>query len=82
MAKANTPTTVLTTESKALAVAVATALSNPAAATTAAEAPAISTEPVQEGPTPENTPVPGGGRWRWDINKPGWVDLDKPEPTV
>lgn len=27
-------------------------------------------------PTPENTPVPGGGRWRWDITKPGWVDPD------
>lgn len=27
-------------------------------------------------PTPENAPVPGGGRWRWDIAKPGWVDLD------
>jgi hypothetical protein len=32
------------------------------------------------GPTPENTPVPGGGRHRWDINKPGWVDLDPPPP--
>lgn len=28
--------------------------------------------------TPENTPVPGGGRWRWDIAAPGWVDLDAP----
>lgn len=27
-------------------------------------------------PTPENTPVPGGGRWRWDITAPGWVDVD------
>ena len=26
--------------------------------------------------TPENTPPPGGGRYRWDIAKPGWVDLD------
>lgn len=25
--------------------------------------------------TPENTPVPGGGRWRWDINLPGWVEV-------
>lgn len=27
-------------------------------------------------PTPENTPVPGGGRWRWDIAAPGWMDVD------
>jgi hypothetical protein len=27
--------------------------------------------------TPENTPVPGGGRWRWDITKPGWVEVDE-----
>lgn len=26
--------------------------------------------------TPENTPVPGGGRWRWDIALPGWVAVD------
>lgn len=26
--------------------------------------------------TPENTPPPGGGRWRWDITKPGWMDVD------
>lgn len=30
--------------------------------------------------TPENTPVPGGGRWRWDIALPGWVDVDATEP--
>lgn len=28
--------------------------------------------------TPDNTPLPGGGRWRWDIALPGWVDLDAP----
>ncbi len=28
-------------------------------------------------PTPENTPVPGGGRWRWDITKPGWTEVDE-----
>lgn len=33
-------------------------------------------KPLSTGPTPENTPPPGGGRWRWDITKPGWVDLD------
>jgi len=25
--------------------------------------------------TPDNTPIPGGGRWRWDIALPGWVDV-------
>ena len=25
--------------------------------------------------TPENTPLPGGGSWRWDIRRPGWVDV-------
>jgi len=29
-------------------------------------------------PTPDNTPLPGGGRYRWDITAPGWVDLDAP----
>ena len=24
--------------------------------------------------TPENTPIPGGGSWRWDIALPGWVE--------
>ena len=23
-------------------------------------------------PTPENTPIPGGGSWRWDVTLPGW----------
>lgn len=31
---------------------------------------------AEQTPTPENTPVPGGGRWRWDITAPGWVDVD------
>ena len=25
-------------------------------------------------PTPENTPVPGGGSWKWDDALPGWVE--------
>lgn len=29
-------------------------------------------------PSPDNTPVPGGGRWAWDISLPGWVNLDAP----
>lgn len=35
---------------------------------------------VAQTPTPENTPIPGGGRWRWDITAPGWVDVDAPAP--
>lgn len=37
----------------------------------------------QPAPTPENTPVPGGGSWRWDATLPGWVE-NKPadEPTT
>lgn len=26
--------------------------------------------------TPDNTPVPGGGRWTWDYDLAAWVDLD------
>ena len=25
-------------------------------------------------PTPENTPLPGGGSWHWDASLPGWVE--------
>lgn len=38
-------------------------------------------KPLSTGPTPENTPPPGGGRWRWDINLPGWVDIDAVAPA-
>lgn len=24
-------------------------------------------------PTPENTPLPGGGSWCWDDTVPGWI---------
>lgn len=27
-------------------------------------------------PTPDNTPLPGGGSWRWDDALPGWVSND------
>ena len=33
-------------------------------------------------PTPENTPVPGGGSWRWDIAGPGWVENTTTESTT
>lgn len=32
--------------------------------------------------TPDNTPVPGGGRWRWDIALPGWVELAEPVEPI
>lgn len=25
-------------------------------------------------PTPENTPLPGGGSYRWSESLPGWVE--------
>jgi hypothetical protein len=28
--------------------------------------------------TPENHPVPGGGRYRWDAELTDWVDRDAP----
>ena len=32
--------------------------------------------------TPENTPIPGGGRWRWSSTLPGWVEvLEDPAPV-
>jgi len=37
---------------------------------TAKQAPA---EPVR---TPENTPLPGGGRWEWDEAAANWRSLD------
>ncbi len=38
-------------------------------------------------PTPENTPVPGGGSWHWDASLPGWVenqpvDAAQPQPAA
>lgn len=26
--------------------------------------------------TPDNTPIPGGGRWTWDADAGAWVSLD------
>lgn len=28
--------------------------------------------PAKPAPTPENTPIPGGGSWRWTSD--GWVE--------
>ncbi len=48
----------------------------PQAALSAALSPAT-------GPTPDNTPVPGGGRWRWDEEAKGWVSNDpQPDPEI
>ncbi len=36
-------------------------------------------------PTPENTPIPGGGRWRWSDALPGWIEVlesGTPEPAT
>lgn len=49
-----------------------------AAAVKSAEA--LSAAP--HGRTPDNTPIPGGGRWAWDDERGVWVSLDsKPEKT-
>ena len=39
-----------------------------------AEVPPVADAPSK--PTPDNTPLPGGGRYRWDDALPGWVDQD------
>lgn len=31
----------------------------------------------QTSATPDNTPVPGGGSWRWDTALSGWVSNDE-----
>ena len=33
-------------------------------------------EAVEDKPTPENTPVPGGGRYRWSDTAPHWTEID------
>ena len=43
---------------------------------------ATDTEPDTVRSTPENTPVPGGGRWRWDATKPGWAEVDAEGATL
>ncbi len=61
--------------------------------TMTATAPKIATAPTPQvaAPvaTPENTPVPGGGRWGWDHLHACWVDSDaaselaaNPSPTL
>jgi len=32
---------------------------------------------AEDGPTPENTPLPGGGSWTWDNDLKAWA---KPAP--
>lgn len=31
---------------------------------------------VQSAKTPENTPIPGAGSWRWDADLCTWVAVD------
>jgi|GEM_PF-3768918 len=49
---------------------ITTVNGDPAAA---ALLPVINASPAA---TPDNTPVPGGGRWTWDYVLAAWVDLD------
>lgn len=44
------------------------------------------TPPAAPQATPENTPVPGGGSWRWSDTAPHWIangaaDTPAAEPT-
>ncbi|WP_180125671.1 hypothetical protein [Rhodoferax sp. BLA1] len=32
---------------------------------------------VEPKPSPENTPVPGAGRYRWSDTAPHWVEVDE-----
>lgn len=61
--------------------------SMPAAVVPDSSAPSAPLAPVRV-PTPENTPVPGGGRWRWGflppgphglLPVPGWVEVPEPD---
>lgn len=31
-------------------------------------------------PTPENTPIPGGGSWRWDADLLAWIANTSDQP--
>lgn len=35
-------------------------------------------DPRSSAPTPDNTPLPGGGSWRWDPAQAGWADAAAP----
>jgi hypothetical protein len=37
----------------------------------------IPAQAAQPTPTPENTPVPGGGRYRWSDTAPHWTEIDE-----
>lgn len=32
--------------------------------------------------TPENTPIPGGGSWRWSATAPHWVSNEAAQPSA
>lgn len=38
--------------------------------------------PVPETPTPDNTPIPGGGRWMWSEEVPHWRSNEPAAPAV
>ena len=37
------------------------------------------TEAADADRTPENTPIPGGGSWRWDYTNREWVENVPPQ---
>lgn len=46
-------------------------------------APSVPDAPPINAVTPENTPVPGGGRWSWDYPHACWVEThDEPAPVT
>ena len=45
---------------------------------TAKQQPKPAAQPAR---TPENTPVPGGGSWRWDYAAGAWVANAEPTAT-
>jgi len=40
---------------------------------------ADTTEPQAPERTPENTPLPGGGRWVWDDTENNWAPAPEPK---
>jgi len=37
---------------------------------------------ADHGRTPENTPIPGGGSWRWDDSAGQWVEVLPSPPAA
>lgn len=41
---------------------------------------ATKTPPAAPAATPENTPIPGGGSWRWSETAPHWLPNSPNQP--